>query len=775
MRSATAPQLAALASMSRSSHVRVFVDRTGAGVYADLTAISGHNWLDHVEINDTIDATGMSASVTLRREVDGDSVATLMESSDANNLGGSYVPLIDAGRRFYIEACVLDPYATPAPSDWVEVFRGRIDDVDFGASGNELNFFGRDQFGDLAQQWIEQDGYIGHPSGFSVESVIQAQLDRYDAAATVLYTPVSPGFMMLVSEQKKESLASALQSYVDCFGWMLRFVWDSGTSAWRLTLYDPSRAKTVPDHTFDADDYFEITRAAISRRNIRNAVRITYTRAGGTQRSSTVYSNPTSITKYGRQYLEIAESSTSQIDTAAEAISMGSAILSDLAFPSAEYTIRMPYFWPIELADLYRFTGNGVTHDTSLDLAVVGYRHMLSQRDCSTEVMVRGKPSSGYRRWLSLGAELVPRLGDSVTRSDAIDYSSTTGSNVILNPDFGNLTGLGDIPPDKWLSGQDNGFDLSFGPPSFEPGEWGAELGLSTDAKSGGRSIVSSVGTLSSGSYRVNVLHTGPFRASPGIYRLDAMVKQKIISGASDLGFDSITVYAIGYDGDLVPISGSKLVLFSVTQPMLSDDVWTGRQGVLITGYDDSWTGLQHSLDDSSLWYKIGVVFTHYASNKTRERYIDSIELVPVKHWDTFALSSSPTLTTTPTAILWSSHLAGAGLINDPLYPVDRHTMKTPTGEWFALRGGSYNVGGSALVTATTSGQTLTLAAYVGGASVATKTQTLNSGLNVVPFNFAGLTIAGNQAVQIYGSVSTGTATLTANADVTYCTFIEDR
>jgi hypothetical protein len=106
------------------------------------------------------------------------------------------------------------------------------------------------------------------------------------------------------------------------------------------------------------------------------------------------------LIRYGRRYMEIAENSTSQVDTLDEAYKLARNIYLDLSSPAAEQEISTRYFYPIELGDFYEFKPNGVHYDQSQFLAVVAYNHKIDASGAQTTITTRGRPAGAYRNWL---------------------------------------------------------------------------------------------------------------------------------------------------------------------------------------------------------------------------------------------------------------------------------------------------------------------------------------------------------------------------------------
>ena len=170
---------------------------------------------------------------------------------------------------------------------------------------------------------------------------------------------------------------------------------------------------TVPVHTFNADQYFDVTLASLSRVNVRNAGEVIW----GTKqvlRDSVKLEDAASIAKFGRRFIGITEDSSGQINTLVEAQTLLQSIIEDLKEPDINQTITVPYFWPTEISDLYRYKANGRHYDSDQDLAVIAYRHSLSEDQARTTITSRGKPSTGLTSWMQREARggVAPGIDD---------------------------------------------------------------------------------------------------------------------------------------------------------------------------------------------------------------------------------------------------------------------------------------------------------------------------------------------------------------------------
>lgn len=419
-RTATAAQIRALEAPHRSVHLRVRV-ANATGTLVDLTALQGRDWVVSADWGGEIDSPVGDARVTISRSHHLLSLARDVETSRLNlNASGVFAPALDVGRRIVIDVAVLPQGVVPTSGQWVEVFDGRIDAVDWGNA--EIEVTARDRGGDLMDQWIEAER-PQLPGPTALADLMQATINEWASAPPTLYVPTDPGWMLGGYQPDPQPLLDHLTELAAQIGWVVRYRWDNGTSAWRLTLLDPDRAKTVPDHVLSPDGstgqtYQRIERCGVELASIRNVVSIVYTDVTVSEadpddrRREVVRSDSTSIARYGRRWMQVAEASSSRIDTEAEAERMADAILSDLSEPRADLTVTLPLDWRIDLCDLVRLEPNGVLFTEARQVGVVSVRHRLANGAGATEIQVRGTPAGYHRRWAD---DYIARAGSGLT------------------------------------------------------------------------------------------------------------------------------------------------------------------------------------------------------------------------------------------------------------------------------------------------------------------------------------------------------------------------
>lgn len=402
MRSATAGELTTLGLTTRSVTPRIKV-ANGSGTMIDVTT-----WFEYAKIDHDVDQPVGGATVSFTRAHGlTQSLAPLRTDSTLNvNDVPAYSPLLDLNRSITIEAATNPIGTAPIAADYKLLFKGTIDVVEFEKSPVSVTC--RDLGAPLVDRWIEAEATYGSGGGTAIQTVMQNILDAvFGPAVYTLYVPVSPGANVTTYRQQKMSVMDALQDLVQQIGWDVRFKWDDGTSAFRLTLSEPPRTKTVPDYTFGPSTYHDITRASLDITNVRNVIVGSYRNSAdlGNRAVVTVSDGP-SITKYGRRFFYIQEADVSPIDTSAEMTTMLNGALADLKDPKAEQEVDMPFFWPGDISDLYRYSPNLVHYNSNQDIAVVELTHELTRNSHRTRVLVRGTPIGQYATWLGRGGTM---------------------------------------------------------------------------------------------------------------------------------------------------------------------------------------------------------------------------------------------------------------------------------------------------------------------------------------------------------------------------------
>jgi len=252
MRTISTAQEAVISSPGMSYPLRVSIKPVG-GSFVDITDLEGYNWLAGISYGANIDEYTQSAIVRVHAGRGDIRFETLMASSKINTLyGGTYGRFLAPGAEVKIEAAILAPDVTPTSTDWMEVFRGCIDEVSFNTSPIELRC--RDK-GAKLNQMIESEGVYPNDenSEAPVEDIMQQILDDNLGAGVVdLYSDNgssgsefdsgdSPGWYIRQYIQQKQTVQQALLVLANQIGWQLGYKWQRNDDSFELHFYETGR------------------------------------------------------------------------------------------------------------------------------------------------------------------------------------------------------------------------------------------------------------------------------------------------------------------------------------------------------------------------------------------------------------------------------------------------------------------------------------------------------------------------------------------------------
>lgn len=511
----------------------------------DLTDLDGVDFVDNLDVTDQIDQATKTVRLSLLREQEQLTLAGLVTSSKLNLSDvedpTSYVlSLLRESAVLEVRAARV-PLGVIATADEFEmgvIFTGEIDEIDEG--GEQIVVEARDSGGRLIDTHIEQEVDYSDPvTPFAVEGEMQFILNDNDddgannsvAGLTArtgsyqpitLFTPVSPSWSVLGWRQRREPVLPALRALAAQIGWECRYRYDPDPDQrrWRLTFYEPDRARIAADAVIDPDDVIDVRALRRSTFGRRTNVRVIYPSSETTL--PTVPTPPAGYTATGgwynvdgdgnrltawvsvqsdaaitatgkRQFMEVVEDSASQISTVNEAYDMAFGALRDLEEPGIAKSITLPSAWEADLNDMLRFRPTPGLFTAAQTLAVQQVTHSFGERSTTT-VQLRGKPSVGFKRWLRLearpgngkpgvldpSAALTAEPVGSMLQvfRNILDRSSylTGGKFVqVRNPDFASFSAGLSNPPDGW---------------SMAAGAWATDANVEVSSQlSGGKAI----------------------------------------------------------------------------------------------------------------------------------------------------------------------------------------------------------------------------------------------------------------------------------------------
>ena len=399
--------------------------------------------------------------------------------------------------------------------------------------------------------------------------------------AGTLPSPVN--WEVLKWRQTRAPVLSALRSLAGQIGWECRYRFDQTTDEWRLIFYEPYRQQVATDSILAPQDILTISDLNIKANAVRNVVRVGYPSSetgslpspapltdfginpvtaiesqgwsdidGKDQRMMAFYQLELSdsVTKYGRRFMEVGESPSSQIDTVIEAQRMAVGMALDLQEPDETQAITIPAFPEVELQDYCRFLANDHLYTEAQDLAVQTYSHSFGDT-AETTITARGKPAVGFKRWLSL--ETRPGVAEPgvINPLDALSETQRGGILATLRSfiddsdyfTFGKFLALKNGSFQFFSAGMGNFPDSWFPDPATSP-TWGAagDFFHSATAISGGRSLKLN----SSGNFFNLFSDLIPIQGDPNTPFSFDVVWQRVTAG-SDYG---VTLYVEWLEAD---------------------------------------------------------------------------------------------------------------------------------------------------------------------------------------------------------------------------------
>ena len=264
-------------SGSQATWARVWIGANFTTM-TDLSSLDGRDWVHSVRIRESEDSAS-TAEVRLIREHALLSLATFVDGSKLNASG----TLVDIAKAVQIDIAVVPKDTIPASADWEVKFQGYIDKVDWTESPIKLTC--RDKTATIDDLTIEDQTEYGASAGGvptkAVEDLMQDILDDW-AATETLYSITgdggtafkagdSPGWNIFEYYQGKQSVGEALRTLAAQIGYNLRYVYNSSTGDYELTLYEPQYSKATADFTLaSTDEYYELSKLEISIHDIRN-------------------------------------------------------------------------------------------------------------------------------------------------------------------------------------------------------------------------------------------------------------------------------------------------------------------------------------------------------------------------------------------------------------------------------------------------------------------------------------------------------------------------
>jgi len=489
------------------------------------------DWISGISYGDETDQVTGLATISLKRSKRKKSMAPLKTDSPVNFSDKldvlSYSELLRSRAGIEVFSAMTPHLISPDSSDYMSVFKGSINQIDFGGT-EEISIECRDLSGPLIDAYIEteyeygaqyknDDGAVVVSSTLPVQGEMQKILDDNDdtqqlvgrPAKTGSYSPItlrvtgSPDWNIAAYKQRREPVLSAITERASQLAWICKYRYQNDTSAWELDFHDPDRDLVSAAKVIKPEDVLAASDARIDDTTVRNVVRVIYQSRepyadaasrpdvntaltipgsyiatndnmgpdnhGNSTPAYVQIENPASIAKYGRKFMEVAEESSSQIDTVKEAGRFALGMIQDLDEPQFSHSVTVDYDPTVSVNDKAIMTPNPLYYTVSQILAVQSVAHTIDNQKKTTQLKLRGKPSAGFKKWLQIearpGIAQPPvldteesltdvRTGDMIatvrTFMDRTDYYTGGKYLGIRNQNFQQMTRGERYTPDGW-------------------------------------------------------------------------------------------------------------------------------------------------------------------------------------------------------------------------------------------------------------------------------------------------------------------------------------
>lgn len=356
--------------------------------FQDLT-----NYLLAYSVGNSLNDAVGSGLFTFARSKNTDSLSPLVQAS--THRFGDGRPVLDPTCEVNLNITIESPPGTAV--GFLRRFTGRIDRVNVAASGTRISVQCRDGGGKYLNRFMTQAASYGTGP---IETVMGNVLAGNGFAATDLFVPVSPGFVIDVPFWAGEiTVLEALRILAQQIGWDVRW-YEHGPHPFTtqgLVFYDPGRTRVIGDCTFSGRNYKEVTELSISDEDVRNDWWGWYPGAVAPVHRF----DQTSIDRYGLRSSVIGEAIRSlNISTEAAMGRFLDAALADNKDPFATHEIRRPIFPVVELNDMHDYTPYfSELYNQTMTMAVRGYREdwKAGPGTSWTTIQSGGTPIAAYR------------------------------------------------------------------------------------------------------------------------------------------------------------------------------------------------------------------------------------------------------------------------------------------------------------------------------------------------------------------------------------------
>lgn len=468
------------------------------GVMRNLMDIEGLDFVAAVSGGESVDDAVEQVTLELFREVGGislvpDDTQSIANLSDITG-GITVVPFVEQGKRLTCEAARVPLGIDAQDADWVLVFDGSVDDVDWESSPLKLQ--ARNGAAYAVDDVLEDD--IKVPADGSLdtggcgteaaplETAIQDLFDEMHEDALTVYAPWPANLCLFQKEMERGPFWEKARELATVRGWdmKMRFAQHPDENEFKPTLTDPRRDRVDVDGVISSGEILRFKSLGYSRIDVRNRIRGIalsdpavdaegYDQDGNGVTITRTVEDSTSKSTYKTRFMELRLDSTSFIRGEANLLQMLNSVLADLKDPL--------YTAGVELTDLFELELNDyLTYRESYPWTYGTLRLATTSKDWSytpdegylVNTNLRQNPSGGFARHLQLDARPVmgqPIRPPSVTLANPLFGRIRQELNVIgrsilangrllqsargisvPNGDFSTWSGGPTVPPDGW-------------------------------------------------------------------------------------------------------------------------------------------------------------------------------------------------------------------------------------------------------------------------------------------------------------------------------------
>jgi parallel beta-helix repeat protein len=139
---------------------RVFVEDAD-GIFVNISDLENYDWVKNVTFDHDIDEDVMQLNLTVNRNIYKLNLSPFVSKSKLNVDGsGNFEPAINLNRKVYVETAIVPMDIEPSETDYEEVFRGIIQNIDF-QNENGIKLVVDDLGSQIRDKYIEEEKTYG--------------------------------------------------------------------------------------------------------------------------------------------------------------------------------------------------------------------------------------------------------------------------------------------------------------------------------------------------------------------------------------------------------------------------------------------------------------------------------------------------------------------------------------------------------------------------------------------------------------------------------------